>query len=89
MIYIKDYKSIFLLKLTASQRNLPSKSLVVIYKNVEPNFSKNQNYLLRIQLRFAQGKKYSIFQWDNYPKGWKISGKKKLGSNCLSAHLVD
>ena len=42
-------------------------------KVVEPNFSKNQKQLLRIQYTLAQDEKYNIFRWNNYPKSWKVS----------------
>ena len=65
----------FILKLIKAKikGNLPSKSLVVIHENVEPEVDKNWNYLLRFQQTFAQDKKYSTFWRNSYPKGWKVS----------------
>ena len=61
-------------------------------KIVEPNFSKNQNYLLRIHETFAQNKKESIFYLNNNLKIWKVSKilreKGSRPSACLPAHLL-
>ena len=58
-------------------------------KIVEPNFSKNQNYLFRIHETFAQKKKHSIFHKNNL-KGWKVSKilRKKSSGRALACLLT-
>ena len=62
-------------------------------KNEESNFSKNEQYLLRIQYTFAQDKKYKMFHLNNNPKGWWIVSKSlrkiKLDSTCLLLCSLD
>ena len=77
----------FILKLIKAKikGSLPSKSLVVIYENVEPEVDKNWNYLLRVQQTFAQDKKCSIFWRNSYPKGWKVSAWARKTRSLLAS----